>query len=264
LKTVLNLARGCLWAIACAGALSLPAARPAFADALVQTIKTVKPSIVGVGTYQRTRSPPINFRGTGFVVGDGLSVVTNAHVLPDTVDQENRETLGVIIGAGTSVTFRLATVVAIDKENDLVHLRLSKGDALPAMKLANSDAAQEGQSVAFTGFPLGFVLGPFHSTHRATIASIAPLALPARNSNRLDARAISQLKTPSTIFQLDGTAYPGNSGSPVYNPDTGEVFGVINSVFVKGTKESAITNPSGITYVIPGNHINELLKRGGP
>lgn len=229
-----------------------------------KTIKEIKPSVVGIGTYQRTRSPPISFRGTGFAVGDGMSVITDAHVIPDVVDTENRETLGIITGSGTSVTFRAATVVAVDREHDLVHLRMSAGEPLPAMKIGDSSRALEGQEVAFTGFPLGFILGPFHSTHRAMIASIAPLALPARNSNRLDAKAIAQLNAPSLIFQLDGTAYPGNSGSPVYDPDTGIVLAVVNSVFVKGIKESAITSPSGITYAIPGNHITDLLKRGFP
>ena len=35
------------------------------------------------------------------------------------------------------------------------------------------------------------------------------------------------------IFQLDATAYPGNSGSPLYDPESGEVIAVINMVFVK-------------------------------
>jgi hypothetical protein len=34
-------------------------------------------------------------------------------------------------------------------------------------------------------------------------------------------------------------------------------------VFVKGTKESALTQPSGITYAIPSRYLAELMKRGG-
>ena len=55
-------------------------------------------------------------------------------------------------------------------------------------------------------------------------------------------------------------AYPGNSGSPVYDPETGKVLGVINMVFVKGTKESVLTQPSGITYAVPSNHLRALLQ----
>jgi S1-C subfamily serine protease len=63
------------------------------------------------------------------------------------------------------------------------------------------------------------------------------------------------------VFQLDGTAYPGNSGSPVYHAETGAVIGIVNSVFVKGTKESALTQPSGITYAIPAQKLKDLLDR---
>jgi serine protease Do len=66
------------------------------------------------------------------------------------------------------------------------------------------------------------------------------------------------------VFQLDATAFPGNSGSPLYDPATGEVVGILNMVFVKGTKESALTQPSGISYAIPSNFLIELLARAKP
>jgi S1-C subfamily serine protease len=61
------------------------------------------------------------------------------------------------------------------------------------------------------------------------------------------------------VFQLDAIAYPGNSGSPVYDPEDGTVYGIINSVFVQGTREAAISRPSGITYAIPGQYIRDML-----
>ena len=63
------------------------------------------------------------------------------------------------------------------------------------------------------------------------------------------------------IFQLDGTAYPGNSGSPLYDPATAQVYGIVNSVFVQGTREQAISRPSGITYAIPSVHILSVLQQ---
>jgi S1-C subfamily serine protease len=63
------------------------------------------------------------------------------------------------------------------------------------------------------------------------------------------------------VFQLDGTAYPGNSGSPLYDPETGIVYGIINKVLIKGMKESALSHPSGITYAIPSNYVRSLLQR---
>jgi hypothetical protein len=231
------------------------------AGELARTVAAVKPSIVGIGTYQKTRSPAIRFVGTGFVTADGLSVVTSAHVVPDLLDSEKMEQLGVVVGDGDSVAFRPAQLAARDREHDLAHLRLS-GAPMPALRLGDSGTVLEGQDLAFTGFPLGMVLGLHHVTHRAMLSAITPVVMPSLSSRGLDARAIVQLQRSAfQIFQLDGTAYPGNSGSPVYDPATGVVLGVINMVFVKGLKETAITNPSGITYAVPARYVHELLQK---
>jgi serine protease Do len=228
---------------------------------VTQTIATAKTSIVGIGTFKKTRSPAINFTGTGFAIEDGLTIVTNAHVIPEILDTENNETLGIVTPNGSEVDFRVATVVAKNVEHDLAILSIS-GPPLPAMKLADSSLAKEGQSLLLTGFPLGMVLGLHHATHRAMISAVTPVVLPAINSRALDARMVAQLRrSPFVIFQLDGTAYPGNSGSPLYDPESGEVYGVINMGVVKGLKESAITQPSGISYAIPSNFIGELLRQ---
>jgi len=239
--------------------LALGAGQARAAD-MVKTVAAVKPSIVGIGTYQKTRSPAIRFVGTGFVTGDGLSVVTNAHVVPELLDTEKFEQLGVVTGEADAISFRPAELVTRDRQHDLAHLRLS-GAPMPALRLGDSAAAQEGQNLAFTGFPLGMILGLNRVTHRAMLSAITPVVMPSLSSRGLDARAITQLqRAPFRIFQLDGTAYPGNSGSPVYDPDTGLVLGVINMVFVKGLKESAITSPSGITYAVPAIYVQELLR----
>jgi S1-C subfamily serine protease len=93
------------------------------------------------------------------------------------------------------------------------------------------------------------------------VSAVAPVAIPSARANLLDPQLIRRLTGGAfEIFQLDATAYPGNSGSPLYDPDSGAVVGVINMVFVKGTKEAALTNPSGISYAIPSRHIADLLK----
>ena len=78
-----------------------------------------------------------------------------------------------------------------------------------------------------------------------------------------NAKLLRRLQSPYNVFQLDATAYPGNSGSPLYDPDTGEVIGVINKVFVQESKENVLSKPSGISYAIPVNHIQNLLKEKG-
>jgi S1-C subfamily serine protease len=106
------------------------------------------------------------------------------------------------------------------------------------------------------------VLGLHPVTHRAMVSSITPVVMPGLNSRQLDVKMINRLRSsPYDVFQLDGTAYPGNSGSPLYDPKTGLVYGVVNMVFVKGTKETALAQPSGITYAIPGNYIHDLMRQ---
>ncbi|NHZ91376.1 serine protease [Massilia sp. CCM 8733] len=247
-------------ALALALALAL-APGPAAAAPFGQVIAAVKPSVVGIGTYQPTRSPAIVFVATGFVTGDGLSVITNAHGIPDTLDSERNETLGIVVARGDKVDFRPARLAGLDRLHDLAHLRLA-GAPMPALRLGDGGAVEEGQALAFTGFPLGMVLGLHPVTHRAMLSAITPLVMPSASARKLDARAIAQLaRAPSPIYQLDGTAYPGNSGSPVYDPDTGQVLAVLNMVFVKGLKENAITNPSGISYAIPVVHVRALLQQ---
>lgn len=230
---------------------------------LRETIKRVKPSVVAVGTFERTRSPEFEFRGTGFVVGDGNTIVTNAHVLPDSVDATRREVVAVLVPtlAAGAANVRSARVTAIDANADLALLHVD-GDPLPALSLMDSDAVEEGQEVLITGFPLGPILGAFATTHRGMVSAIAPIAIPQPRAQGLEANVVSRLKRGAfPVFQLDATAYPGNSGSPVYDPASGKVLGIVNMVFVKGTKETALTKPSGITYAVPARHLQELLER---
>ena len=226
-----------------------------------ETIDRIKPSIVAVGSFDRLRSPQFSFAGTGFVVADGTLIATNDHVLSKFAVTEGSEVLAIAVRSGGGMQVRQVRKLATDASADLALLKVS-GPALPALFLGKSASVREGETYLLTGFPIGAVLGLFPVTHRAMIAAITPIAIPAPRADKLDARAVRRLTSGAyTVFQLDGTAYPGNSGSPVYHPDSGEVIGVVNSVFVKGTKESALTQPSGITYAIPVEKLRELLER---
>ena len=244
-------------------AFTVSLALPAYADPAA-TIGRVKASVVAVGTFVRTRTPPFQFLGTGFVVDDGTLIVTNAHVIPALVDPAKMEVLAILLATldkDGKAQVREAKQIAVDPGSDLAVLRIA-APALPALKLRGSDGVKEGQEVLFTGYPIGAVLGPYPATHRGMISAITPIAIPQAKAGELDPRTIRRLASgPFPVFQLDGTAYPGNSGSPIYDPDSGEVLGVINMVFVKGTKESALTQPSGITYAVPAIHLLELLKK---
>ena len=227
------------------------------------TIERVKQSVVPIGTYERTRTPAFAFRGTAFVVGDGTFVVTNAHVLPGVLDTTRLEVLGVLVAGPSAdkVEFREAKQVAVDPGSDLAVLKIG-GAPLPALQIRNSDGVKEGQPIMFTGFPIGAAIGLFPATHRGIVSSITPIAIPQARSAELDPKTIRRLTTGTfPIFQLDATAYPGSSGSPVYDPENGDVIGIVNMVLVKGTKESVLSQPSGITYAVPSKYLKSLIDK---
>lgn len=244
-------------------ALTLSAASwlPAAADGLPETIARVKSGVVGVGTVQQTRRPPVKLLATGFVVTDGNHVITNAHVIPTKINSNSKEILAVLTGAKNGKAYR-ARVVRVDKVHDLALLHFS-GQPRPAFRLGSSRNVREGELYAFTGFPIGMVLGMRPVTHRGIVSAITPIAIPQISPKLLDPKMIRQLRDPYDVFQLDATAYPGNSGSPLYVPETGEVVGVINKVFVKESKEAVLEKPSGITYAIPVRYVKELLRDAG-
>lgn len=232
---------------------------PALAD-LPATIQTVKPAVVAVGTYLPTRSPAFEFRGTGFAVGDGMTIATNAHVLPQVLDADKRETIAIVVPGDTRITVRPGVRVASDPAHDIAVIRLQGGAALPALTL-DDRLAREGEAVAFTGFPIGSALGFRPVTHRGIVSAITPISIPRGNARELNARQIHSLANSAfEVYQLDATAYPGNSGSPLFDQHSGAVIGVLNMVFVKETKENVLSNPSGISYAIPVRYLKALLE----
>ena len=213
--------------------LLLLTCRPVWAQELVETIAKIRGSIVAVGTFQPTRAPSSVFLGTGFVVTDGRHVLTNAYVLPDHLDDANLEKLVVFVAGTSNFKAHSARKILVDYKHDIALLAIS-GKAIPAMQLGRSDQVREGQQLAFTGFPIGVVLGLHPVTYQGIVSALTPIALPTVNSKQLNINMLVRLQDPYTVFQLDATAYPGNSGSPLYEKDSGKVVGIINKVFVKG------------------------------
>jgi len=230
-------------------------------DTLPDMLEKVRASVVAVGTYDPTGRPRQVFRGSGFVVGNGHQVITNHHVLPGALKKKSRETLAIFSGRGKQVRYHEARLLAKDVANDLALLYIST--PLPAMKLGSAGRVREGDEVAFTGFPLGMVLGLYPVTHSGIVSAITPMAQPQISSRVITPKMIRAMRNGSKVLQLDAIAYPGNSGSAVYSPDDGEVIGVVNSVVVKGNKEAAIQKPSGITYAIDVKHVRKLLEQAG-
>lgn len=237
-------------------------ASPAGAQ-LVETVRRLRPACVAVGSFAETDAPRFGFRGTGFVVGDGLTVVTCWHVLPppERTAPATQRQLSVMVPdpSGREGQIRVATLAASDPEHDLAVLRL-EGPPLPAMTLADATLQPEGTEIGLIGFPMGGVFGFRPVVHRGIVAAIVRIAQAAPSAQRLTPGAVVRLRSgPFTLYQLDATAYPGNSGGPVFDTTSGEVLGVVNMVVTRGTRESALTQPTGISYAIPMAPLLPLL-----
>lgn len=247
------------------GAVLLHTAPAVPAAPLAEVIGRIEPSVVGVGAAFPPRVPTggkatQRLLGSGFAIAvDGTGyVVTNAHVLPDDLDPAARERLAVYAGRGKAAQRRWASTVAVDRVHDLALLAY-EGAALPALRLSQGVLARPGERIAFTGFPIGAVLGLYPATHAGIIAAITPVARAADRGRQLSPTQLLRLRSPFDVYQLDAIAYPGNSGSAVYRADSGEVIGVMNSVFVKESRENLLARPSGIAYAIPIRHLWTLI-----
>lgn len=232
----------------------------ALAD-LPDAIAKVKPALVGIGTFQVARNPQFRFLGTGFAVGDGSVIATNAHVVPVALDAARDERLvAAIPQGGRAAQIRPLSKLGVDDVHDLALLKV-EGAPLQPVAMAQR-VLREGEAVAFSGFPVGEVLGLYPVTHRGIVSAISPNGIPVPRANDLTSTAIRRIGGSTfDIYQLDATAYPGGSGSPVFDPDSGEVIAIINMVLVRGGRESALSSPTGITYAVPARHLMDLLAR---
>lgn len=230
---------------------------------LSDTIAVIKPAIVMVGTHSNTGNPAFHLMGSGFSVGANL-VATNAHVVATAQASAPGSHLVIrLAGGNESDQLRRAKVIGSDPIHDLSILRVD-GAPLSPLQIGDSTKVKEGDAIAFTGFPIGGVLGFSPVTHRGIVSAITSIAPPSQNGQGLTGQRVRAIRSGGfDVFQLDATAYPGNSGGPLFDPAVGTVIGVINMVFVKGSKEAALSQPSGITYAIPAIYLKELLQAIG-
>lgn len=263
------LALGALGLLGAAGIAPRAARAQEMSNTLPDLIDRSRQAVVAVGTFAATDSPRFGFRGTGFVVGDGRRIVTCAHVIPtNPVEKELMITVPAAGNATGQPQLRAVRLLSRDSTHDLAVLELAddKGALVDVLSMAEADGAapvvREGAAVALMGYPIGTALGVTMATHRGTVAAITRAALPAPTSGGLSERAVRQLREgPMEFLQLDITAYPGNSGGPLLDIRTGKVVGVVNMVVLKGTRESALSAPSGISYAVPVKYVWPLLAR---
>lgn len=230
-----------------------------FAADLVTLIPQVKPAVVAIGIYNPTAAPRLKLIGSGFAVPPGNRIATNFHVVEKALNVSQNESYVVLSGHGTKPVMHKILSTVSSREHDLAVLTIEQ--KLPALSLAPAAIEAEGTPIAFTGYPITGVLGLYPATHRGIISAVTPIAIPADHSTVINPRTLKQLQQPFNVYQLDATAYPGNSGSAVYRQTDGKVVAIINMVLVKASRESVLSDPSGISFAIPVTHLHQLLQK---
>jgi len=236
---------------------------PAGGGSLTALYESARHSVVAVGTFNHLRNPQFKFLGSGFAVGPGTRVATCAHVIAG-LDTAANEVLAIAVPRNASDPPRAfeARVFGRGTIADLATLDFF-GPKLNPLTLGQPADATAGTDVVMIGFPLGTAMGLVAAIHRGVIAANTPSHVPAQSSAGLTAQAVlaSRLNVLE-LLQLDLTAYPGNSGSPLIDTVTGAVVGVVNMGLVKGNRETAFSQPTGISYAVPVKYLLPLVPGG--
>lgn len=223
---------------------------------LPDVVARVRPAVGAVGTYNPAQHPPVECLASGFCIDPRGYFVTACHVLNAIPEARRATDLRVFLFADSDRRGRPAVIVAQEPRFDVAIVKV-EGGPFQAIKVGDSTKAREGQAIALCGYPFAFLHGLNPSTSAGIISSIGPVASPVLNTKLLDPATIEALRHPFNVFQLDATAYPGHSGAPLFDARTGEVLGVINSGFIRKTREKVIS--SGFTYAIPIHLVKRML-----
>lgn len=159
----------------------------------VELTKSSSPALVLIKGFTADNT---EISGSGFLIDDSGTIVTNLHVI------QELKTCGVRLSTGD--TYDAIMVRAIDERKDLAVIQVAGFD-LPTLTFGNSNNVKTGEQVLLLGNPL-----EFESSVTSGIVS-----------------GIRQLDG-FQVFQTDAAVNPGNSGGPMLNKN-GEVIGVVTA-----------------------------------
>jgi len=171
--------------------------------------------------------------GSGFIINEDGEIVTNNHV----------------VSGSRNVTVTLsdkgqypATVLGIDRRNDLAILKIKTDRKLPFVRLGNSDSLVVGQKVLAIGNPFGL-----EGTLTTGIVSSLGRSLEGEEGNTLEG-----------LIQTDAAINPGNSGGPLLDSQ-GYVIGINTAIYGSQTA-SGEAGSIGIGFAMPINRAKEKLE----
>ena len=222
-------------------------------DSFADLAEKLMPSVVNISTTQtvKTSTNPFPFKfppgspfgemfkdfenqqpterkasslGSGFIIKDDGTVITNNHVIANAED--------ILVRVGEKEY--KAKVIGADPYMDVAVLKMETKDKFKPVKFGDSDLARVGDWAVAIGNPFG--LG---GTVTAGIIS-------ARNRD-------INLTRYDDFIQTDASINQGNSGGPLFNLK-GEVIGINTAIIAPGQSGSI-----GIGFAIPSNAASNVI-----
>jgi S1-C subfamily serine protease len=231
--------------------------RDALEKERIRVFKEISPGVVNVDTLRIQRAGYVGLverqqgTGSGFVWDERGRIVTNFHVIQDTLQVSAAGAVSIRPSATIRVTLAdrsawNARLVGVAPDQDLAVLQIdAPSEKLKPLPVGSSSDLEVGQTVYAIGNPFGQSLTFTHGIVSA-----------------LDREIQSVTDRPITgVIQTDAALNPGNSGGPLLDRE-GRLIGV----------NTAIATPSGgnvgIGYAIPVDTVNvvvtQLIRTGRP
>lgn len=177
----------------------------------------------GLGALDEPHSEEERSVGTGVVILEDGTILTNLHVVADA------KRVGVIFADGHETE---ATIIGVRAEHDLAVLRAkSVPDDLAPATLRSTADLRIGDEVVAVGFPFG--IGP--SASSGVVSGLR------REHQSPEGRRIL-----TNLIQFDAAANPGSSGGPLVTND-GEVVGIVTGI-LNPNKQAVFI---GIGFAVP-------------
>ncbi|MDC3157078.1 Do family serine endopeptidase [Candidatus Pelagibacter bacterium] len=174
--------------------------------------------------FERPTERKASSLGSGFIIKDNGTIITNNHVIANAED--------ILVRVGDKEYE--AKVVGADPYMDIAVLKMKTSAKFTTVKFGDSDKARVGDWAVAIGNPFG--LG---GTVTAGIIS-------ARNRD-------INLTRYDDFIQTDASINQGNSGGPLFNLE-GEVIGINTAIIAPGQSGSI-----GIGFAIPANAASNVI-----
>jgi S1-C subfamily serine protease len=173
--------------------------------------------------------------GSGFLINDEGEIITNNHVI------SGSQNITVTMADRDKKQYK-ATVLGIDRRNDLALIRIKDSRKFPYVRLGDSDALQVGQKVLAIGNPFGL-----EGTLTTGIVSSLGRSLQNEDGTALEG-----------LIQTDAAINPGNSGGPMFD-SRGNVIGINTAIYGSQTA-SGEAGSIGIGFAMPVNRAKAILE----